>query len=53
MTVGELKKILIDVPDDADVVYSDECGDTFDVTQIVRVIGLFGTSNDKLVMSTD
>lgn len=53
MTAGELKVILIDVPDDINVVCSDEYGDTFNVTQIVRVRGLFGTSDDNLVMSTD
>lgn len=53
MTVGELKVILIDVPDDVDVVSPNECGENFDVTQVIRVRGLFGTSDDNLVMSTD
>lgn len=53
MTVAELKKILIDAPDDIDVVCADEYGDTFGVTQIVVVRGLFGTSDDNLVISTD
>lgn len=53
MTAGELKVILIDVPDDVDVVCSNEYGENFDVTQVIRVRGLFGTSDDNLVMSTD
>lgn len=53
MTAGELKVILIDVPDDIDVVCSNDYGETFDITQVIRVRGLFGTSDDNLVMSTD
>lgn len=53
MTVGELKVILIDVPDDINVVCTSDYGDKFNVTQVIRVRGLFGTSDDDLVMSTD
>ena len=53
MTVGELKKILIDVPDDINVVCTSEYGDRFNVTQVIRMTGLFGMSDDDLVMSTD
>lgn len=53
MTVGELKVILIDVPDDVDVVCSNDYGENFDVTQVIRMKGLFGISDDNLVMSTD
>lgn len=53
MTVGELKMILLDVADDTDVVCSNNDDDTFEVTQVIRVKGLFGTSADNLIMSTD
>lgn len=53
MTAGELKVILIDVPDEVDVVCSNEYGENFDVTQVIRLKGLFGTSDDNLVISTD
>lgn len=53
MTAGELKVILIDVPDDINVVCTNDYGDRFNVTQVIRVIGLFGTLDDNLVMSTD
>ena len=53
MTVGELRAILIDVPHDIDVVVSDDCVDKYDVTQVIRVRGLFGTSDDNLVISAD
>lgn len=53
MTAGELKVILIDVPDDINVVCTGEYGDRFNVTQVIKVRGLFGTSDNDLVMSTD